>query len=202
MKIGILDYQAGNLGSLTSALAELDLNFFVSKKPAEIHNSSLILIPGVGSMSSGMKNIRLSNLEETIIQDAQSGKPVLGICLGMHLLATAGDEGGKTLGLNLIQGEVKRLSPTPSHRVPHMGWDVVKQHNNKSYGYFAHSYYFHISDTDNQEVLSTFNWGPEEYPAEIRKGNVAGIQYHPEKSGKHGLDSLFKVIQDLSRSTD
>ena len=201
MRIGIVNYQAGNLGSLISALTELDLEFFVSENPIEIHNSSFILIPGVGSMSSGMENIRRSNLGEMIIQDAKSGKPVLGICLGMHLLATSGDEGGKTSGLNLIQGEVKRLSPIQNYRVPHMGWDFVHQGDNTSYGYFAHSYYFQVSNADNQEVVSTFNWGSEEFPAEIRNDNVAGIQYHPEKSGKHGLSSLSKVIQDLRISS-
>lgn len=197
MKIGIVNYQAGNLGSLGSALAELNVKFFVSDKAAELSNSSLILIPGVGSMTSGMQNIRRSNLEEVIINHAKAGKPVLGICLGMHLLATSGEEGGNTLGLNLIEGEVKRLKPLPTYRVPHMGWDLVDQEGVKSFGYFAHSYFFRMSEIRNQQVRSTFQWGTEVYPAEIRSKNIAGIQYHPEKSGKDGLNALSKVIRDL-----
>jgi glutamine amidotransferase len=198
MNIGIVNYQAGNLGSLSTALTELDVKFFVSDKASELSNSSLILIPGVGSMSSGMQNIRHSNLDEVIVNHAIAGKPVLGICLGMHLLATSGEEGGNTLGLNLIEGEVKRLQPLPTYRVPHMGWDLVDQQEVKSFGYFAHSYFFRMSELENQEVISTFQWGAEVYPAEIRSKNIAGIQYHPEKSGKDGLNALSKVIRNLN----
>ena len=197
MTIGIVNYQAGNLGSLSSALAELNLDFFVSDKPSEIGGASLILIPGVGSMSSGMRNMRNSGLDRIILDHAKEGKPVLGICLGMHLLATSGDEGGETQGLDLLKGEVKRLLPLPDHRVPHMGWDVVTQQFNTSVGYFAHSYFFQMTAEENQEVTSTFQWGSDVIPAEIRRMNIAGIQYHPEKSGKQGLESLSRVIQDL-----
>lgn len=201
MTIGIVNYQAGNLGSLSSALSELNLEFIVSDNPSEIERASLILIPGVGSMSSGMTNIRNSGLDRVILNHAKEGKPVLGICLGMHLLGTSGDEGGETQGLNLIKGEVKRLSPLPDYRVPHMGWDLVTYETNTSVGYFAHSYYFQMSDEENQEVISTFQWGSEVIPAEIRRMNVAGIQYHPEKSGKQGLTALSKVIEDLREFT-
>ena len=197
MNIGIVNYQAGNLGSLGSALTELGVTFFVSDKASELSNSSLILIPGVGSMSSGMQNIRNSKLDDVIVNHARTGKPVLGICLGMHLLATSGEEGGNTLGLNLIEGEVKRLKPLPTYRVPHMGWDLINQKEVRSFGYFAHSYFLKMSESENQEVVSTFQWGSEVHPAEIRSKNIAGIQYHPEKSGKDGLKSLSKVIQDL-----
>ena len=197
MTIGIVNYQAGNLGSLSSALAELKLEFFVSDEPSEIERASLILIPGVGSMSSGMRNIRNSGLDRIILNHTKEGRPVLGICLGMHLLATSGDEGGETQGLDLLKGEVKRLLPLPDYRVPHMGWDLVTQQTDTSVGYFAHSYFFQMSDDKNQQVISTFQWGSEVIPAEIRRMNIAGIQYHPEKSGKQGLDSLSRVIQDL-----
>ena len=82
-----------------------------------------------------------------------------------------------------------------------MGWDLVTYETNTSVGYFAHSYYFQMSDEENQEVISTFQWGSEVIPAEIRRMNIAGIQYHPEKSGKQGLTALSKVIEDLREFT-
>ena len=197
MTIGIIDYQAGNLGSLSTALTELGLKFFVSDKPSEILKSTLILIPGVGSMSSGMKIIRDSNLDKAIINHAKAGKPVLGICLGMHLLATSGLEGGRTQGLNLIPGEISRLKPAEGFRVPHMGWDEVKYEQTSTFVYFAHSYYFKNDLNPAIRVLSEFQAGKDRYPAHIQLENVAGIQFHPEKSGAAGLGILAEAIETL-----
>ena len=109
MKIGIIDYQAGNLGSLSSALNEIELDYFVSDSPNEIKKSDLILIPGVGSLYSGMHHIRKAGLDEVILEHHDKEKPILGICLGMHLLGTSGNEGGETQGLNLIEGCITKL---------------------------------------------------------------------------------------------
>lgn len=199
MSIGIVDYQASNLGSLSSALNELELEFIVSNKPSEISKSSLILIPGVGAMSSGMVNIQNSKLDQVIIDHVKAGKPVLGICLGMHLLATSGMEGGKTTGLNLIPGEILRLKATKEFRVPHMGWDEINYKNSPNYVYFAHSYYFKIESNPEIQVISEFETGEYKYPAHIQFDNVVGIQFHPEKSGMSGLRILSDTIESLER---
>jgi glutamine amidotransferase len=195
--IGIVDYQAGNLGSLSSAMNDLGIKFFVSDKPSEILESTLILIPGVGSMSSGMKSIRHSNLDKVITGHATAGKPVLGICLGMHLLATSGLEGGKTQGLNLIPGEILRLKSTEGSRVPHMGWDEINYKEASTFVYFAHSYFFKPDSNPDIRILSAFEAGKDRYPAHIQFGNVAGIQFHPEKSGAAGLRILLDTIESL-----
>ena len=197
MTIGIVDYQAGNLGSLGSALNELGIKFIVSDDPSRILKSNLILIPGVGSMFSGMRNIRDSNLDKAITHHASAGKAVLGICLGMHLLATSGLEGGETKGLNLIPGEILKLKSTESYRVPHMGWDEINYKDTPTSVYFAHSYYFKPRLHSEIQVLSAFEAGKESYPAHIQFGNVAGIQFHPEKSGAAGLRILLDTIELL-----
>jgi glutamine amidotransferase len=198
MKIGVIDYQAGNLGSLSSALSEIELDYFVSDNPNEIKKSDLILIPGVGSLSSGMHHIRKTGLDETILEHHRGEKPILGICLGMHLLGTSGDEGGETQGLNLIAGRITKLVSKEGFRVPHMGWDFVNNNGNSTYGYFAHSFYFNMLSKAKLDLVSSFNWGTENLPAEIRYNNVGGIQYHPEKSGPSGLKVLSQTIQYLS----
>lgn len=198
MKIGIIDYQAGNLGSLSSALNEIELDYFVSDSPNEIKKSDLILIPGVGSLYSGMHHIRKAGLDEVILEHHDKEKPILGICLGMHLLGTSGNEGGETQGLNLIEGCITKLVSKEGFRVPHMGWDFVNNNGNSTYGYFAHSYYFNVQSNTKLQLVSSFKWGTENLSAEIRYNNVGGIQYHPEKSGPSGLKVLSQTIQYLS----
>jgi glutamine amidotransferase len=197
MKIGVIDYQAGNLGSLRSALTELELNYFISDSPVEIKKSDLILIPGVGSLASGMHNIRKSGLDEAILEHSKKEKAIVGICLGMHLLGTSGNEGGETSGLNLIEGNITKLVGGEGFRVPHMGWDFINNGSNLSYGYFAHSYFFDIPANSNLELVSSFAWGTEHLAAEIRLNNVGGIQYHPEKSGRSGLQALSSTLTQL-----
>ncbi len=198
MTIGIVDYQAGNLGSLCSALNELGVKYLVSDNPFEIQKASFILIPGVGSMSSGMHNIRNSNLDKVITSHAKAGKPLLGICLGMHLLGTSGSEGGKTQGLDLIPGEILRLKSTDGFRVPHMGWGEINYREVSTCVYFAHSYYFKADMNSNIQLLSFFEAGKDRFPAHIQFGNVAGIQFHPEKSGTAGLRILLDTIESLT----
>ena len=198
MKIGVIDYQAGNLGSLCSALNELQLDYFVSDNPRKIKKSDFIIIPGVGSLSSGMHHIRKSGLDEIISEHSSNERPILGICLGMHLLGTSGSEGGETHGLNLIEGKISKLVGQDGFRVPHMGWDFVDHKGNMAYGYFAHSYYFSAADNTELEIVSSYKWGNENLAAEIRLNNIGGIQYHPEKSGTSGLETLSRTLIQLT----
>jgi glutamine amidotransferase len=197
MNIGIIDYQASNLGSLSSALREIEQNYFISSSPEDFKNADLILLPGVGSFTTGMNHLIKSGLDRSISDHVFQGKPVLGICLGMHLLATTGTEGGNSKGLNLIPGEISKLVSSNSFRVPHMGWDEIMTASGSEIVYFAHSYYFRTNYDFPTEVTSTFQNGDVLVPAQVKLGNISGIQYHPEKSGRVGLRIMEKTIQSL-----
>lgn len=199
MKIGIADYQASNLGSLSSALEEIEVKYFISSNAKELESADLILLPGVGSFAAGIQNLKQTGLAETICEHAQKGKPVLGICLGMHLLATLGSEGGSIPGLNLIPGEILRLKPSTDYRIPHMGWDRIRYKEQIRFVYFAHSYYFKPSSRAQVDIQSHYELGDEIYPAHIQLEHIAGIQFHPEKSGINGLEILADSIKALAR---
>ncbi len=198
MYVGIIDYQASNLGSLSSALRELQISFFVSSNPADFNNVDLILLPGVGSFKSGMMNLEAYGLDKIIKTHASSGKPILGICLGMHLLASVGYEGGMYHGLNLIPGKVLKLQQNNNFRVPHMGWDVIQSHEKKEYVYFAHSFFFSPEDQKQTTIISHFQSGDSLLPAQIKLGNISGIQFHPEKSGPAGLLIMKQTLENLA----
>ena len=197
MKIGIIDYDAGNLGSIQSAFNEMAFDFKIGNVPKDFNNSDVLILPGVGSFKYGMTNLTKKGLVQTILDHAEANKPILGICLGMHLLATQGNEGGQTKGLNLIQGNVIKLQKSNLVRVPHMGWNEISTSTGSSFAYFAHSYYFEITDFLNSKVISEFSLGQQRYPAHIQKAKIAGIQYHPEKSGETGLKNLKRTLEIL-----
>lgn len=196
MKIGLIDYGAGNLGSMRSALTQVNLDFVNISTANQISKVDSLIIPGVGAFSSGMKNLKLKEMSDEIIAFAKTGKSVLGICLGMHLLATSGSEGGHSLGLNLIPGEIIKLSKSNKNRVPHVGWDLIvsKKQSQKDFAYFAHSYYYALPSNTNCETTSSFYWDENLLPAIIKKENVTGIQFHPEKSHNFGLKLLRELL--------
>jgi len=200
MRIGVINYQASNLGSLTSALGELKYEHFVSSNPTDFELADLILLPGVGSFTSGMRNLTENGLADAIYLHAQKLKPILGICLGMHLLASTGREGGITPGLNLIPGEVTKFQKSTQFRIPHMGWDRVSYQEDSIYVYFAHSYFFKLEKNPEILTLSDFELGGERFPAHIQRKNIGGIQFHPEKSGQKGLEILERSINNLMGS--
>ena len=196
MKIGLIDYGAGNLGSMRSALTQINLDFVNIFTANQIGNVDALIIPGVGAFNSGVKNLKLKEMSDEIIDFVKTGKSVLGICLGMHLLATSGSEGGHSLGLNLIPGEIMKLTKSNMNRVPHIGWDsiVSKKLGQKDFAYFAHSYYYALPSDTNCETIASFYWGETLLPAIIKKENVIGIQFHPEKSHNFGLKLLRELL--------
>ena len=189
--VGIINYGASNLLSIENALSFLGVQSFrVSDKDGLIKAERLVL-PGVGSFASGMKQLLYKDLVSPIRDVVQDGKPILGICLGMQLLASCGTEGGDTEGLNLIPGEVQRLDT--KERIPHVGWNSVSIKKSTelladicddSDFYFVHSYYFNSQDTS--AVCGLCSYGTV-FPAIVQKGNVYGVQFHPEKSHKAGI---------------
>lgn len=202
MKIGIVNYNAGNLGSVSSAFRALEVDFKIINNPGEIPDCESIVIPGVGAFEHGMNHLEESGLSEGIIKHVKAGKQLIGICLGMHLMASLGLEGKPRNGLDIIPGTVRRLEKTEKEKVPHLGWDKVVNpgiEGSIAYDfYFAHSYYFDVDINYVKNVSGTFNWGSRVVPAQIEYNNCIGIQFHPEKSGKAGMNLLSNLLSRKS----
>ena len=199
--IGIINYDAGNLGSLLSALNTLGKKYVIVDSAFSSKEFDSLIIPGVGAFDYGIKKLNENHLSESIIEYAQTGQRVVGICLGMHMLSDFGEENGVNAGLGLIPGAVKKLVPEMGTRSPHMGWSRnMLRNNNKGipdshYGFFAHNYFY--AALDSRDIVADFYWGNVPLPSIIRRNEVVGIQFHPEKSGSWGLEVLNWAITDL-----
>lgn len=192
--IGIVDYGVGNLGSVYNALKRLGFSAVISSDTEEINNSKGLILPGVGAFKDAMGNLYHSGLTECIKQNACNGKPILGICLGMQLLYEKSYEDGIWDGLGILKGEIIKFDN--SLKVPHMGWNnLIKNIDDPmgrdigedEYVYFVHSYY--LNTEQSEEVVFWTEYGVQ-VPAVVRKGNVIGMQFHPEKSGNTGMKLL------------
>ncbi|HII81457.1 MAG TPA: imidazole glycerol phosphate synthase subunit HisH [Methanosarcina sp.] len=197
-RIVIIDYGLGNLRSVQKGLEHVGASPIISGNPDEILKADGIILPGVGAFIDAMKC--LVPLKGTIEKFAESGKPMLGICLGQQVLMSSSEEGRLTDGLNLIQGRVLRF-PKSELKVPHMGWNNIRIKQDHplfrgipdgSFVYFVHSYYV---DTAAENTLASCEYGLE-YSASVvnSKGNVMGTQFHPEKSGATGLKILKNFV--------
>jgi glutamine amidotransferase len=199
--IAILDYGMGNRASVQNALGFLGYESVVTRDPAVIASASHLILPGVGAFGDGMKAIRERGLDRVMTEEIAKGKPLLGICLGMQLLASRGEEGGSYEGLGCIPGVVKLLS-AGELRIPHVGWnDVIpKAGENLFVGtepnifYFVHS--FALVTDEASDVIATCEYGSP-FAAAVRRGNVMGVQFHPEKSQASGL-RLLKNFLDIA----
>lgn len=199
--IVVIDYGTGNLKSVANALSLFCEEVKISNKKEDIINAERIVLPGVGTFSEGMKNLRELGIIEVLNEEViNKKKPFLGICLGMHLLATQGFEGGLTDGLNWIPGKVKRFE-LKDLKIPHMGWNNINLKKetslfenipkNKDY-YFVHCFHF-IPDSE-EDVISTCDYGIE-FVSAIQKNNIFATQFHPEKSHQNGLRILENFIK-------
>lgn len=199
MNVCVIDYGSGNLGSVCNILELLGAPYRLMDAPTEGSSFSHYILPGVGSFNVCMNNLEKSGWSEYIKTEVpKSQKPFLGICLGMQLLATKGYEDGETKGLDLIQGEVHKIEPNVNERIPHVGWNDVKFINeniltanilNQSDFYFVHSYYFKIKNPQN--ICGITRYCRQDIPAIVAYKNIYGVQFHPEKSSKSGIQ-LFK----------
>ncbi len=192
--ITIVDYGMGNLYSVANALQYLQQEWKISADPEQIALSERLILPGVGSFQAAAQRLQKTGLKDALRTYAQKGRPLLGICLGMQLLAEQGEEGGVSIGLGLIPGRTARLE-TPE-KLPHMGWNSLRMvqkdplltnlpHN--PYFYFVHSYVF--TPHDPQDGVGYTAHGPE-FCAMVRRENLVGMQFHPEKSSTAGLQLL------------
>ena len=200
--IAIIDYNMGNVGSVKNAVETLGFEVVVTRDEMEIARASHIILPGVGSFGSGMENLRKFGLTEILTREVREGKkPFLGLCLGMQLLADAGEEGGEFAGLGFISGRARKFSDRAGLKIPHMGWnDVSPREGARLFAgikrpifYFVHSYY--LAAQNARVVAAECEYG-EKFAAAIEDGNIFGVQFHPEKSGAAGLKLLENFLKE------
>ena len=202
MKISIIDLEVSNLYSITNAVKHLGYDYKISNSKNEIESSDCIILPGVGSFPYAISQLKKKNIYKTIINDVKKGKPIIGICLGFQLLFTNGEEFRDTKGLNLIEGSVKILPKKNDLPIPHVGWNNLIKSNKKSdtfftkkdYFYFVHSYY--AEPTNKKVCLSHTKYGNYKFCSSILSENIFGFQFHPEKSGRAGLNLLSKALKN------
>ncbi|MEO8313280.1 MAG: imidazole glycerol phosphate synthase subunit HisH [Pseudomonadota bacterium] len=203
MKIGIVNYGMGNLGSVRRALDDLGAESFIAEHPVSLIDANRIVLPGVGAFAEGIARLQQGGWIEAIRRFVQAEKrPLLGICLGMQMLATKGEEGGGTAGLDLVGGRIRRLDTFGcSLRIPHVGWNDVSYGDDQplfahipqhSDFYFVHSYAFDASNAGDVAAATLYG---VPVVAGIRHGNVFGTQFHPEKSSRAGRQLLRNFIE-------
>jgi imidazole glycerol-phosphate synthase subunit HisH len=202
--ICIVDYGAGNLKSVFNAFDLIGCDVLVSKKKQDLLDADKLVIPGVGAFPHAMQAFQTSDLIDTVKSCTKSGKPLLGICLGMQILASFGYEGGAAeKGLDIVAGEVKRLD-LGELNVPHVGWNDVefqiehpvlhKIHEDDKSFYFVHSYYF---DPQHKKDTAGITEYGKKFCSLIVKDNVIATQFHPEKSQENGL----RLLENFARWT-
>ena len=199
-KVAIVDYGAGNILNVLRAFVVQGIDAELVAEPEKLRAYSHVVLPGVGSFVYGMEQLVRRKLGDEIVAGAQSGKPTLGICLGMHLLAQQGFENGATGGLGLITGNIVHLREhgaiNQDIRIPHTGWSPLTWNAGGgsipspelSTAYFNHSYF--LTNTLQSQIVATTSFGGAEIPAAIRSASVFATQFHPEKSGEEGLRLL------------
>ena len=200
--IAIIDYDAGNLRSVEKALEALGQQVIVTKDAETIRQAEKVILPGVGAFGDAMANLQRLGLVEVIRETAASGKPFLGICLGLQLLFEDSDETPGVPGLGILRGHIKRIPEQPGLKVPHMGWNNLELHHDGAlfrglpehpYVYFVHSYYLEAEDPDI--VTATAEYGVTIH-ASVQSGNLFACQLHPEKSSQIGL-AILKNFAEL-----
>jgi glutamine amidotransferase len=200
--IGIIDYGMGNVGSIVNMLKKIGAKGETCSNPTKLQQYEKLILPGVGAFDNAMKKLNELNFSEAIKEYAQTGKPLLGICLGMQLLAD-GSEEGELPGLGLIPGQVLKFQHTDL-AIPHMGWNTVTyksseplfqhfQEFEESRFYFVHSYFFKCDKEEN--IMTTTHYG-HDFTSGVKTKNVFGAQFHPEKSHLFGIQ-MFKNFVNL-----
>jgi glutamine amidotransferase len=206
--IGIIDYGSGNIFSVSNALKKINVQNVLIQNPSEIEKFSTIILPGVGNFKSCMAKFKEKDFLSYTLKHASKGKKLIGICVGMQMLLEYSEENGRTDGLSLINGNVTLLKPNQNEfkkklRLPNMGWSTIKVrpksigsnffHNiDKLDYYFAHSYACRLQNKSYEAATNTY--GAEEYSSVLVCNNIIGIQFHPEKSGKSGIQLLKNIL--------
>ena len=199
--IAIIDYGVGNLFSLKSSFKAIGQDTVVTSDVEVIKKADKLILPGVGAFGDASKKLRESGLDKVVIEQANSGKPLLGVCLGMQMLFEKSYEYGEHQGLGLLKGQVVSFDLPKEYKIPHIGWNalrfekqspLLKYINEKDCVYFVHSY--HAVNCDDS-LIATTEYG-RTVTALVGKDNVYGAQFHPEKSGDVGL-KILKAFCEL-----
>ncbi|MBP3622406.1 MAG: imidazole glycerol phosphate synthase subunit HisH [Lachnospiraceae bacterium] len=199
--ISILDYDAGNIKSVEKALEYLGEKALITRDKDVILSSDKVILPGVGAFGDAMGKIREYGLDKVIYDFVDSGKPFLGICLGLQLLYKTSEESPEATGLGILDGEILRIPDAPGLKIPQIGWNslsitpgskLFKDVPENSYVYFVHSYY--LKSRDIKDVAATTDYSVNIH-ASVERDNVFACQFHPEKSSSVGLQILKNFIE-------
>jgi len=214
IRVAIIDYEAGNLYSVQHACNFVGLESKITSDKDEILSANGAILPGVGAFGEAMENLNKRGLAETIREFVASGKPFMGVCLGLQLLFTESEEFGLHQGLDLIKGEVKRF-PNKNDlgepvKVPQIGWNQIYQKDEKKWKnsplngvengefmYFVHSYY--VTPRDKNDVLTLTNYEGIEYCSSVCRDNLFATQFHPEKSSQEGIKIYKNWAEKVKR---
>jgi len=212
MKIVIIDYDIGNVRSMTNAFKKVGVEPILSNDKDKIMSADGLVLPGVGAFSHGMENLKKYNLTEIIKNYTKTNKPLMGVCLGMQLLLDESEEFSHTKGLGLVSGKVIKLPIMNNNfkKLPHVSWNEINKKNinwnntilngleSNSDMYFVHSF---IANVENQdEILSVTEYSDYKFCSSIKKGNIYGCQFHPEKSAAKGLKIIDNFINICKES--
>lgn len=199
--IAIIDYGAGNIQSVSKALRHIGCDCFITNKKDEILSADGAVLPGVGSFGDTVDSLNKLDIKETVIEFINSGKPFLGICLGLQLLFPGSDESKGAEGLGIFDGAITKIPNGEGLKIPHMGWNslTVKKDSRlfegieeNPYVYFVHSYF--LNAADKNIVAAQTEYGVT-IDAAVERGNVFATQFHPEKSGEVGLKILKNFVE-------
>ncbi|MGB3239921.1 MAG: imidazole glycerol phosphate synthase subunit HisH, partial [Geitlerinemataceae cyanobacterium] len=203
--IAVIDYDMGNLHSACKGLENAGATTHITDSPQVIADADAIVLPGVGAFDPAMQHLRSRNLEKPIKAAIDSGKPFLGICVGLQMLFEGSEEGTEP-GLGIIPGFVRRFRPEPGLTIPHMGWNTLELTQPKlpvwqnlsdpAWVYFVHSYY--VDPVDPQIRAATVTHGTQTVTAAIARDNLVAVQFHPEKSSTAGLQVLANFVEQVT----
>lgn len=195
--IGVVDLDMGNLRSVANGCAAAGCDTKLVRAASDLDGCTHLVLPGVGAFKTAIDHLDAQGLRAPLLAWAAEGKPLLGICLGMQLLASRGDEGGGADGLGLVPGRVVRIDPSKVPAIPHVGWNEARQLRKHPVFervkpaadfYYVHSY--HLVADAPEDVLATCEYGGSDYTSVVARGSVVGMQFHPEKSQASGLRVL------------
>ena len=202
--IAVIDYDMGNLHSVCKGLETAGATPQVTHSPSELARADAVVLPGVGAFDPAMQQLRSRGLVEPIKKAIASGRPFLGICLGMQILFESSEE-GQEAGLGVVAGTVRRFNSEQDIKIPHMGWNQLEitqsasplwqQLSSSPWAYFVHSYY--VDPTDPQVRAATVTHGSQTVTAAIAQRNLMAVQFHPEKSSTTGLQILSNFVNQV-----
>ncbi len=200
--IAILDYDAGNIKSVEKALLSLGEEVIITRDSSVILSADKVILPGVGAFADAMEKLHSYHMVDIIHKVIENGTPFLGICLGLQLLFERSDEAENDVkGLGILKGEILRIPPSGDLKIPHMGWNSLKYPNqgrlfkdisDEEHVYFVHSYYL---KADDESIVTATTEYSTLIHASVEKDNVFACQFHPEKSGRVGLQILKNFVE-------